>query len=59
MKGLAGSSTSEEVIKSLWLQRLPQQTQAILSISKDPLNNIAKMADKILTVYNSLQAYLN
>ncbi|GFY39622.1 uncharacterized protein TNIN_116141 [Trichonephila inaurata madagascariensis] len=37
MKRLAGSSISNELIKSLWLQRLPQQTQAILSISKDSL----------------------
>ncbi|GFY40222.1 transposon Tf2-6 polyprotein [Trichonephila inaurata madagascariensis] len=53
MKSLAGSSISDELIKSLWLQRLPQQTQAILSISKDSLNNIAEMADKIIAVYSS------
>ncbi|GFY64704.1 uncharacterized protein TNIN_160401 [Trichonephila inaurata madagascariensis] len=34
MKSLAGSSISDELIKSLWLQRLPQQTQAILSIRR-------------------------
>ena len=55
MKSLAGKSISEEVIKSLWLQRLPPQTQAILSISKDPLDNIAEMADKILAVYNTTE----
>ncbi|GFY53803.1 uncharacterized protein K02A2.6 [Trichonephila inaurata madagascariensis] len=53
MKSLAGSSISDELIKSLWLQRLPQQTQAILSISKDSLNNIAEMAAKIMAVYSS------
>ncbi|GFV74158.1 putative gag-pol protein [Trichonephila clavipes] len=53
MKSLAGSSISDELIKSLWLQRLPQKTQAILSISKDSLNNIAEMADKIIAVYSS------
>ncbi|GFY60779.1 uncharacterized protein TNIN_107321 [Trichonephila inaurata madagascariensis] len=53
MKSLAGSSISDELIKSLWLQRLPQQTQAILSIIKDSLNNIAEMADKIIAVYSS------
>ncbi|GFY72531.1 uncharacterized protein TNIN_19881 [Trichonephila inaurata madagascariensis] len=52
MKSLAGSSISDELIKSLWLQRLPQQTQAILSTSKDILNN-AEMADKIISVYSS------
>ncbi|GFT37378.1 uncharacterized protein TNCV_4285251 [Trichonephila clavipes] len=44
MKSLVGSSISDELIKSLWLQGLPRQTQAILSISKDSLNNIAEMA---------------
>ncbi|GFT39791.1 uncharacterized protein TNCV_4869491 [Trichonephila clavipes] len=53
MKSLARSSNSDELIKSLWLQRLPQQTQAILSISKDSLNNIAETADKIIAVYSS------
>ncbi|GFY42299.1 uncharacterized protein TNIN_214911 [Trichonephila inaurata madagascariensis] len=53
MKSLAGSSISDELIKSLWLQRLPQQTQAIFSTSKDTLNNIAEMADKIISVYSS------
>ncbi|GFT59173.1 uncharacterized protein NPIL_594101 [Nephila pilipes] len=48
MKSFAGNSISDEVIKSLWLQRLPQQTQAILSISNDTLDKIAEMADKIL-----------
>ncbi|GFY55458.1 uncharacterized protein TNIN_352061 [Trichonephila inaurata madagascariensis] len=53
MKRLAGSSISDELIKSLWLQRLPQQTQTILSISKDSLNNIAEMTDNIIAVYSS------
>ncbi|GFS89437.1 integrase catalytic domain-containing protein [Nephila pilipes] len=52
MKSLAGNSISDEIIKSLWLQRLPQQTQAILSISNDTLDKIAEMADKIIAVYS-------
>ncbi|GFT31543.1 hypothetical protein NPIL_456271 [Nephila pilipes] len=52
MKSLAGNSISDEVIKSLWLQWLPQQTQAILSISNDPLHKIAEMADKIIAAYS-------
>lgn len=57
MKGLAGNAISEDVVKSLWLQRLPQQAQAILAISKDPLDNIAEMADKIICVYNTSEAF--
>ncbi|GFS66918.1 integrase catalytic domain-containing protein [Nephila pilipes] len=53
MKSLAGNSISDEIIKSLWLQRLPQQTQAILTISNDTLDKIAEMADKIIAVYSS------
>ncbi|GFS80387.1 putative gypsy-29-i nvi [Nephila pilipes] len=53
MKSLAGNSISDEVIKSLWLQKLPQQTQAILTISNDTLDKIAEMADKIIAVYSS------
>ncbi|GFR18277.1 putative ABC transporter ATP-binding protein YfmM [Trichonephila clavata] len=35
MKSLAGSKISEEFLKTLWYKRLPQQVQAILSVSKD------------------------
>lgn len=37
-------------MKSLWLQRLPQQTQAILSVSSEPLTKQAALADKIYQV---------
>ncbi|GFR04521.1 hypothetical protein TNCT_410381 [Trichonephila clavata] len=52
MKSLAGSKISEEFLKTLWYKRLPQQVQAILSVSKDSLPNLAEMADKIMSVYN-------
>ncbi|KAF8770912.1 hypothetical protein HNY73_018389 [Argiope bruennichi] len=57
MKSLAGNSISDEVIKSLWLQRLPQQAQAILSINKDAIDNIALMAGKIIAVYNTSEIF--
>ncbi|GFR09298.1 uncharacterized protein TNCT_241751 [Trichonephila clavata] len=52
MKSLAGSKISEEFLKTLWYKLLPQQVQAILSVSKDTLTNLAEMADKIMSVYN-------
>ncbi|KAF8777321.1 hypothetical protein HNY73_014195 [Argiope bruennichi] len=55
MKGLAENSISEEVLKSLWLQRLRQQLQAILSISTASLDKIAEMADRIINIYSSIQ----
>lgn len=53
MKSLAGNQVSEEVVKKLWLQRLPSQTTAILTISKEPIDSLATMADKIVETYSS------
>lgn len=47
MKQLAGTTLGEEFLKTLWLQRLPTQHQAILSVSEDSLDKLALMADKI------------
>lgn len=53
MKELAGNGLGAEALKSLWLQRLPSQCQAILSISEDDIDRLATMADKIINVYIS------
>lgn len=50
MRELAGNDFGNSAIKSLWLQRLPPQMQAILSISDDNLDKLASMADKISDV---------
>lgn len=50
MKDLAGTQVSDELLKSLWMQRLPQQAQAILSISTEDLSKQAALADKICEV---------
>ena len=47
MKDLAGESFGDSAVKSLWLNRLPSQTQAILAVSSEPLSKLAQMADKI------------
>nr|XP_042913366.1 uncharacterized protein LOC122273358 [Parasteatoda tepidariorum] len=47
---LAGDRVGDALLKSLWLQRLPTQMQAILSALSDPLNKLAIMADKIADV---------
>lgn len=52
MKALAGTSMKSEVIQSLWLQRLPIQVQQILSVSKEPLDDLARLADKVCEVSN-------
>jgi hypothetical protein len=50
MKELAGSGIGDRAIKSLWLQRLPSQTQAILSVCSVNTDQLAIMADKICEV---------
>lgn len=52
MKELA-KDFSEEAVKSLWLQRLPVSVQQILSVSNEPLDQQALMADKIQEVSKS------
>lgn len=47
MRQLAGKTLGEDFLKTLWLQRLPTQAQAILSVSEDSLDKLALMADKI------------
>ncbi|XP_071577524.1 uncharacterized protein [Temnothorax nylanderi] len=50
---LAGSTVSRELLRTLWLGRLPPQTQAILATrSEDKLELIADQADKIHEVNN-------
>lgn len=51
MKVLAREKLSAEVLKTLWLQRLPTQVQLILSASADlKLEKMADVADKITEV---------
>ena len=53
MKELASTQVSEDVLKTLWLQQLPQQIQAILSVSSEELSTMALLADKISEVSDS------
>ncbi|GFR17176.1 uncharacterized protein TNCT_402391 [Trichonephila clavata] len=39
----------------MWLRRFPQQTQAMLSNSKDSLNNIAEISDKMIAFISTCQ----
>lgn len=57
MKALAGTSMTSDVIQTLWLQRLPTQIQQILSVSKEPLDDLARLADKVCEV--SSLTYVN
>lgn len=50
LRSLAGSTFSDDnIIRQLWLRRLPQQAQAILAAQADlGLDKIAELADKII-----------
>lgn len=47
MRNLAGTSVSADILRTLWLQRLPNNIQAILSVSSEDLDRLVVMADKI------------
>lgn len=49
---------TSDLLKSLWLQRLPSNVQAILAISAESLDNLANMADKICEVPSSSEVNL-
>lgn len=50
MQSLANNKVSAEVLKSLWMQRLPISVQQILSVSDSSLENLSKLADKVYEV---------
>ncbi|XP_018400067.1 PREDICTED: uncharacterized protein LOC108777628 [Cyphomyrmex costatus] len=55
IKQLSGGSLADNVLHSLWLQRLPFRVQATLAVVGDvPLNKLAELADKILERDNGL-----
>ncbi|XP_075150966.1 uncharacterized protein LOC142225077 [Haematobia irritans] len=47
MRELSCGKISEELLRTLWIQRLPSTTKAILSVSEDIIEKLALMADKI------------
>ncbi|GBM30412.1 hypothetical protein AVEN_173162-1 [Araneus ventricosus] len=47
MKSLASDKISDQLLRTLWLQRLPIQMQQILSACKDELSDLASISDKV------------
>ncbi|XP_066157460.1 uncharacterized protein [Euwallacea fornicatus] len=50
MMGLGGASVSKQLLRSIWLQQLPNQIQSILAGSSDPLEQLATRADQIAEI---------
>lgn len=57
MQDLSCGKVGDDLLKILWLQRLPTNIQAILACSNDALLALSTMADKIFetTSHNSIQ----
>lgn len=56
IKQLAGGSIAENVLHSIWLQRLPARIQATLAVVEgSPLVKLAELADKIIDRDSGLQ----
>lgn len=53
MRNLSAGKVDDSLLTSLWLQRLPLQMQQILSLSKDSLDNLAAIADKMHEISNT------
>ncbi|GFV73774.1 transposon Ty3-G Gag-Pol polyprotein [Trichonephila clavipes] len=47
LKLFATSDISDNLIKTLWLEKLPESIKNILVVSEEKLNKLAVMADKI------------
>ncbi|KYN06793.1 hypothetical protein ALC62_02253 [Cyphomyrmex costatus] len=58
MRDLAQNSVSEEVLRSLWLQRLLQQIQATLTATKYDLEELADRIMDVLPIGNNTVATL-
>lgn len=50
MRELAGNRLTDEFLRSLWLQRLPSQAQAILSSDDGDIPRLLTTADRIIEV---------
>lgn len=48
MQALAGADVSEKVLKTLWLEKLPDSVKNILIVSDEGLEKVAVMADRII-----------
>ncbi|GFW02847.1 uncharacterized protein TNCV_3732471 [Trichonephila clavipes] len=57
MKSLAGVNISEKVLRTLWLDKLPDSIKNILVISSENLENLSVMADKILEINSLPEVY--
>ncbi|GFW60367.1 transposon Ty3-I Gag-Pol polyprotein [Trichonephila clavipes] len=53
MRNLAPSKLEDDLLQTLWLQRLPANLQQVLSVCKAPLDELTQIADKVHEVSGS------
>ncbi|GFQ93683.1 transposon Tf2-6 polyprotein [Trichonephila clavata] len=56
-KSLAGDNITEKVLRTLWLDKLPDSIKNILAVSSKNLENLCVMADKIFEINSSPEIY--
>lgn len=56
MTDLAGNAITDDVLKSLWIERLPESVRAVVSIAEGDSEQWARQADKMMksTVFQTL-----
>ncbi|GFU85652.1 transposon Ty3-I Gag-Pol polyprotein [Trichonephila clavipes] len=47
MRNIAPSKLEDDLLQTLWLQRLPANLQQVLSVCKAPLDELTQIADKV------------
>lgn len=50
MRELSNNALNDDALKTLWIERLPEQIRPVISIADGDLNKIAAMADKMLEI---------
>ncbi|GFW42131.1 transposon Ty3-I Gag-Pol polyprotein [Trichonephila clavipes] len=53
MRNLAPSKLEDDLLQTLWLERLPANLQQVLSVCKAPLDELTQIADKVHEVSGS------
>ncbi|XP_023238739.1 uncharacterized protein LOC111637475 [Centruroides sculpturatus] len=53
LRTLAGHTVTEDLLRSIWLSRLPTDIQKILTVSEGTLESLAKIADRLSELYPS------
>ncbi|GBM87074.1 hypothetical protein AVEN_117921-1 [Araneus ventricosus] len=57
LRSVATSDVSEKLIKTLWLGKLPDSIKNILIVSKEDIDSLAIMADKICDMSSKTEIY--